>query len=102
MMDGTGEGKKFPLPHEIKLGVPITWGKGEARASVTVQRSLKAKDFKGIRANDITMDDMLKMVSRITGEPLAFIEELEADDLFKVIEVLNSFLPVGLATGESR
>ena len=96
------EGRMFDLPYEIRLESPISWGKGETRDTITVQRSLKAKDFKGIKANEIVMDDMLKMVSRITGEPQALIEELEARDLFKVIEVVNSFLPSGLVTGGSR
>lgn len=91
----------YTLPHEIKLNSPVEWGK-ETKDKITVVRKLKAKDFKGIPANNMMMDDMLRMLSKITNEPIAFIEELEVDDMFSAVEVLNSFLPSGLMTGESH
>jgi hypothetical protein len=94
------EGKQFPLPHTIKLKHPIKWGQ-ETRNELVIKRTLKAKDFKGIPAQNFLMDHMLKMLSRMTGEPQAFIEELEVEDLFAAVEVVNAFLPGGLGTGET-
>ena len=46
-------------------------------------------------------DDMIKLISRVTDEPMSFIEELDATDMMKCAEVVNSFLPSGLTTGEN-
>jgi len=89
------ERKQFDIPHEIKLSVPVKWGKDEEEvSSITVIRRLKAGDFKGIQANSIKFDDMIKLASKITGESRTFIEEMDSMDFFELSEVLNSFLPV--------
>ncbi len=93
------EEAKYPLPYKIELLYPVDWGKNESRNDVVVQRRLKAKDFKGLDASRIEMGDMMKLVSRITAEPMAFVDELDIEDLYRVIEVVNSFLPRGLMTG---
>lgn len=90
----------YSLPHTIELTIPIKWG-SETRSTIVVSRRLKAKDFKGIKASDIRFDDMMKLISRVTSEPIAFIEELDATDLFNASQVVQSFLPSGLTTGES-
>lgn len=95
------ERKHFDIPHEVELSVPVKWGKDEERTKITVTRRLKAGDFKGISANDIRFDDMMKLASKITGEPRSFIEELDSIDFFKLTEVINSFLPVSQTTGEN-
>ena len=91
----------YQIPFKILLSTPIKWGANDERTEISVQRKLKAKDFKGIPVQNMQFDHMLKLVSKITNEPLAFIEELEIEDLMKAIEVLNSFLPGGLGTGIS-
>lgn len=95
------EQKVYELPYTIELKEPVQWGE-ETRTTIVVTRRLKAKDFKGIKASDIRFDDMMKLISRVTGEPIAFIEELDAADLFEASQVVQSFLPSGLTTGESR
>lgn len=91
------------VPHTISLDFPIQWGKdAEPRLSITVNRRLITKDFKGINTQEIKFDDMMHMASKITGEPLAFIEALDATDFLKITAVIQSFLPSGLTTGESR
>ena len=89
------------FPHEIKLNYPVEWGK-ETRTIISIQRRLKAKYLKGIKANDIRMDDMIKLASRVTGEPISFIEELDAGDLMQLTEVVQSFFPSSLTTGDNR
>lgn len=91
------------LPHVMDLEVPISWGKEEEpRTSITINRRLKAKDFKGMIANKMKFDDMIRLISKVTGEPMAFIEELDAADMMKASEVVNSFLPSGLTTGDNQ
>jgi len=99
--EGNEEVKVYEIPHTIELIVPVQWG-DETISTIVINRRLKAKDFKGIKASDIRFDDMMKLVSRVTGESIKFIEELDAADLFEASQVVQSFLPSGLTTGESR
>jgi len=99
----SAEVASFTLPHTIVLTIPIQWEKEESpRDTLTINRRLKAKDFKGIKASDIRFDDMMKLISKVSGESVSFIEELDAADLLKASEVVQSFLPSGLTTGDNR
>lgn len=93
--------KSIELPHTINLENPIKWGEEEIK-SIVIKRPLKARDFKGINAAGITFDDMIRLCSKLTGEELAKIEDLDATDFFKVVEVLNHFLPSGLQDGGNQ
>jgi len=98
------EKKTIVLPHEITLEYPVEWGKNEElRTTITVVRRLKTKDFKGMPAggDSLLYDHLLKLMSRMTGESMAFIEELDADDMMKIAEVVNHFLPSGRQIGGS-
>lgn len=92
--------KIIKLPYVITLKYPVGRG-SELISELVIERRLKAKDFKGIQANNITFDDMLRLLSRLTAQPLSVIEELDSIDLYEAIEVLSSFLPSGLKTGDS-
>jgi len=104
LKDEEGNILEMDIPCEIPLQFPIQWGKGEdkLRETVTVTRRLKAKDFKGIRPNDIRFDDMQKLMSKVTGESRAFIEELDSQDMFELTNVINYFLPSSQQTGENQ
>lgn len=89
-VDGIEE-EQYDLPHTIQLVEPIVWG-SETRETLVIQRRLKAKDFKGMRATDLRYDDMLRLISKASGEPIAFVEELDAKDMGKASKVIQSFL----------
>jgi hypothetical protein len=88
-VDGIEE--QYDLPHTISLVEPIKWG-DETRETLVIQRRLKAKDFKGMRATDLRYDDMLRLISKASGEPITFVEELDAKDMGKASKVIQSFL----------
>lgn len=92
--------KEFEIPYKIKLQTPIEWGTETIR-EITIKRRLKARDLKSVPVQNIQMDHVLSLVSKMTGEPVALIEELDVMDLMQAAEVLNSFLPAGLGIGES-
>lgn len=78
----------------IKLDYPIRRSdKEEPFTELKIERRLKAKDFKGIQAQNIRFDDMLRLISRMTGQAVSLVEELDAVDMMKFVEVVNSFLP---------
>ena len=85
----------------LKLEHPIQHG-SEKITELTVGRRPKAKDFKGIPAQDILFDHMLVLLGKITGQPPSVIEELDSEDLIPAISLVNDFLPNTLTTGESR
>jgi len=94
------ESKVYEIPYTLKLKFPFQWGERETKSELIFSRRAKAKDFKGIQTSKIKMDDMMTLLSRMTGESPAVIDELDSQDLFAATEVLNSFLPSGQVTGE--
>lgn len=97
--DGGNSLPVYSIPYTLKLKHPFPWGT-EQKSEVIFARRLKGKDMKGIQTSAIKMDDMMMMLSRITGEAPAVIQELDTEDLFEAIGVLNSFLPSGQMTGD--
>lgn len=83
----------------IKLSEPVTVG------SKTVTelriRPLKAKHLRGIKFgyDGIDSDVMLDLVSKITGELPAVIDELSIEDLVALGEAVSDFLPLGALMG---
>lgn len=74
---------------KIKLNTPIQNGT-ETIAELEMKRP-KAKHFRGMPAK-IGMDEMLDLAARSCGQPPSVIDELEADDMMRVLEVVGDFL----------
>jgi hypothetical protein len=91
--------EEIQLPHKVELTFPFEYGKDRKVSEIIFTRRLKAKDFRGISVNNITFDDMLKLISKATGEVQAVIDELDTEDMMKCTEVINSFLSAGQRTG---
>jgi hypothetical protein len=93
---------EFEIPFTRTLSYPIKVGKdGDEITEITVKRRLKAKDLKNLPASsNIKMYHMIQMIALITGTASAIIEELDAEDLLALTEVVSSFLPGGQMTGE--
>lgn len=87
-------------PIKVQLDYPITHGT-DTIAEFVCERRLKAKDFKGIKSNEIKFDDMLVLIRRVFAQPDSVVSELDASDMFKCSEVINGFLPTGQQTGET-
>ena len=99
MADETAKGSDITLPHVIPLKFPFQYGKDRLVSEVVFTRRLKAKDFRGIAVSNITFDDMLKLISKSTGESQAVIDELDTEDMMACTEVINGFLSSGQQTG---
>ena len=92
--------EKKTVPYDFPLKYPVKWGKNDPDVTtITIERRLKAKDIKGIHPSDIRFDDMLKLMSKMTGQSMAFIEELDSEDMIALTEVVNSFLGLGPVIG---
>lgn len=105
MADNQEEREELILPKTIPLKYPVVLGKGEDKIEVkevTIEKRLKARHFKGIVAQGIKFDDMLTLVGRLVAQPSRVVDELDASDLFTLIDYVKYFLPDGLTTGDNR
>jgi hypothetical protein len=87
------------LPRIVKLKYPVNQGT-ETINELRFERRLKARDFKGL-SQEARMDEMLVLAGRLCAQPPSVIEELDAEDMLSVMEVIGDFLPGGLQTGRT-
>lgn len=94
------EEQQYQLPYTLKLSRPFQYGKDREITEITFNRRTKAKDYKGIQAQNIRFDDILRLISKTTGESMSLIEELDSEDMMAAVDVVNSFLPSGQTVGK--
>lgn len=80
----------------VKLNEPVQHG-SETITEMTVVKP-RGKHLRRLPANPTTGDN-LDLLARLTGHPPSVIDELGADDIEKLIEAADSFLPPGRLTG---
>lgn len=90
-MDNT---KRTPL----KLKHPVKFG--EETVTVLEFRRIKGKELRRLPANPTT-DDMLKLAGALCGQPDSFIDEVDAEDIFAITELVEGFFPDGPTTGKT-
>jgi len=83
-------------PVVIELKEPIKFG-SELVTELRI-RQPKAKDFRGLPMAP-QFGDILDLAGRLSGQPRPIIDELDLDDLTRVVEVVGSFMPGGGGTG---
>ncbi len=84
-----------------KLKHPITFG-SETITELDLPDRLKAKHLRGVKLADVTKGDMgevIKLVGQVAAQPPKVVDELSAEDLFDVLEVITGFLPAGPEIG---
>lgn len=85
----------IPLKHPVQFGQ-------ETIAELVIENRPKAKHFRDVPAQNQTMGDMLRILSKVTGRPQSMIDELDTEDMIACAEVIGDFLPGSLMTGESH
>jgi hypothetical protein len=86
--------QSFTLP----LSTPVKLTESSPEVKELVIRRPFAKDLKGM-PGELTQDDNMLALSRITDTPLAVIEKLDGHDYMKAVGVLQVFLANGPETG---
>lgn len=85
-------------PRTVKLAHPVQFG--DMSITELVLRRGRVGDMKGIRLrDDLPSDDLVTIVSRLSGQPTKVIESLDMDDAGEVIEAALDFYKRYLATG---
>lgn len=92
--------KHFEIPHTVVLDYPITLGKNEEIKEIVFPRRMKVSDMTGISDTLPNIDRIVKMASRITGQFQKVFEEMDAVDIRKISDVIESFLPNSPETGD--
>lgn len=82
----------------VKLKYPFDFGDRKV-TEVTLER-LKGKHIKKLGATP-KMVDLLELASKSAGEPPALFDEMDAEDVSAVTEVIGGFLGVSLETGSN-
>lgn len=99
----TQDKKEITLPYTMQLKHPFNYGKEsqELIKELVIRRRPKAKDLKGINMGDQGkgVEMLFPIMSRLTGEDVTIIEELDLEDLFELAQVVTDFLPDFLQTG---
>lgn len=86
-------------PVTIKLTNPIVQG-SETITSLTFPGSLKGRHVRDMPlTSQMTAGDLLKIASRMCGEPPSVMDELEGADLMDVLSLVGGFLQPGQKTG---
>lgn len=79
---------------KITLNYPIEFG-DETVSEVTLRRP-RGKDLKGLHNLSTSHDDQIKLIARLIGRPVSFVEEMDlSSDLMKIMEETERFLPNG-------
>lgn len=81
----------------LTLETPIEFN--EERITVLEFKGLKARHLRNIPGKP-GFGDLLDLVSKSTGLPVAAINELSAEDAVKAVEAVSVFFGSGQATGE--
>lgn len=85
--------ENITIPHEVKLKFPVQWGKNEPpRDMIVVKRRLKTKDLMNFPADKQKFGHMVSLISKVTGEPLAFIKEIDSHDMVRLTKIIQHFL----------
>jgi hypothetical protein len=90
--------KLVPLKHPFEFGKDEN-GNTRQVESVTLNR-LKGKHLRKLGGRP-TMHDLLELASKSAGEPPALLDEMDAEDVMAVTEVIGDFLGGSLTTGET-
>lgn len=77
-------------PVTVRLSKTISLGSRVVQ-ELTI-RPVKAKDLRRVKDSDSSMISTLNMAGWLSGEVSEVIDELEGDDLARVIQVVNDFL----------
>lgn len=91
---------------KIELKSPIKLGEhGEAITHLNLRESVCAGDLRGIKVSglsDPSTDDLLKITSRLSGQPDAVLNKLELADFSAVLEAVSGFIEAGLKAGSAN
>lgn len=85
-------------PVVVTLKVPVQFGT-ETVTEFRLRRP-KAKDFRRMPMEP-KLGDLIDLAGSLAGQPKAVVDELDFEDLGKVLEVVGGFVPGGRESGST-
>lgn len=84
----------------VKLKYPIQFG-SETITEITIP-PIKAKHLRGLKLDNMGMDEILGLLGKVTSMPDSQIDELSVVDVMELGEVLTSFLEPSQEIGNTQ
>lgn len=86
----------------VTLEFPFSWTEGETIREITIPRPT-AGHMRGLNIKKLEsdVDEMLRLVQKLIGQPAKFVDKIDFSDLNKIMECVGSFLPSGPETGKT-
>jgi len=72
-----------------QLLVPVTF-EGTVHNSITIRR-VKAKDLRGLKTDDATIEEILELIVKLSGWPPEGVDELDQADLEAIGDIIKGF-----------
>ncbi len=88
-------------PVTLTLRTPIQAGKDKLLAELTFRRG-KLSDLRGVSPDSPSVDDLMLIASRLSGEPVGIIGQLEEEDASEAMAIAIAFFRRCLQAGSAR
>jgi len=72
-----------------QLLVPVSF-EGGSHNSITIRR-VKAKDLRGLKTEDATIEEILGLIVKLSGWPPEGVDELDQADLEAIGDIIKGF-----------
>lgn len=92
--------EKVIYPIVVKLQHPIEYG-SEMIYELKLRRA-KGKEYRAFHGGDPSMDEMLDLLGKLSGQPPSVIDELDGDDIEGAFEAMAKCLPSSRKTLKQR
>lgn len=83
----------------LALKFPVKIGTAE-KVSVLNFRRVKGKDLRKFNMANPTMEDLLNLAERLTQQTTSFFDEMDGQDVVKVVEKVGELLDGSQETGK--
>jgi len=72
-----------------KLLIPVHF-EGITHDAITIRR-VKVKDLRGLKMENVSIDEMLTLIVKLTGWPPEGVDELDQADLEAISNIISGF-----------
>ena len=94
MSESTSKENSLVLNYPVKLGTLD-------EVKVLNFSRIKGKQLRGFNMSNPTMDDLLELAEKVTGQTTAFYDEMDASDIINVVEKVGKLLESSQEIGNS-
>lgn len=90
---------RYPLKHPVTITLRGPDGDRQETISELTLRRVKGKDMRALDGQGGEVAKTLALIAHISGHPLTIVDELDAEDIGGIGDLLQDFFPASLGTG---